>query len=206
MQRTCVGWPARSVRSLRYHGTVLCLADSAPNFTANRSLVAPPPSGICYFAPNICSSLPWWRLPLSGGQKGQLELGEGFKVSEMPREVPIPDSSICKRYFPSPQTKAAVVDCEPGAERSRQTHRGERRARQHPPASLSASRQGEVMTDNGPTNLVLRYLRDIDGKLDRLQVGVNDLQSRVTVNSRLDRFEARLDQIERRLGLCKASS
>ena len=53
MQRTCVGWPARSVRSLRYHGTVLCLADSAPNFTANRSLVAPPPSGICYFAPNI---------------------------------------------------------------------------------------------------------------------------------------------------------
>jgi hypothetical protein len=53
---------------------------------------------------------------------------------------------------------------------------------------------------------VLRYLRDIDGKLDRLQVGVNDLQSRVTVNSRLDRFEARLDRIERRLGLCKASS
>jgi hypothetical protein len=62
------------------------------------------------------------------------------------------------------------------------------------------------MTDNGPTNLVLRYLRDSDGKLDRLQVGVNDLQSRVTVNSRLDRFEARLDRIERRLGLCKASS
>jgi hypothetical protein len=26
-----------------------------------------------------------WGLPLSGGQKGQLELGEGFKVSEMPR-------------------------------------------------------------------------------------------------------------------------
>jgi hypothetical protein len=62
------------------------------------------------------------------------------------------------------------------------------------------------MTDNGPTNLVLRYLRDIDGKLDRLQVGVNDLKSRVTVNSRLDRFEARLDRIERRLGLRKASS
>ena len=38
--RTCVGWPARSVRSLRYHGTVLYLADSAPNFTANRFLVA----------------------------------------------------------------------------------------------------------------------------------------------------------------------
>jgi hypothetical protein len=62
------------------------------------------------------------------------------------------------------------------------------------------------MTDNGPTNVVLRYLRDIDGKLDRLQVGVNDLKSRVTVNSRLDRFEARLDRIERRLGLRKASS
>jgi len=38
--RTCVEWPARSVRSLRYHGTVLYLADSAPNFTANRFLVA----------------------------------------------------------------------------------------------------------------------------------------------------------------------
>jgi len=59
------------------------------------------------------------------------------------------------------------------------------------------------MSDNGPTNLVLRYLRDIDRKLDRLQVGVNDLKSRV---SRLDRFEARLDRIERRLGLRKASS
>jgi len=66
MQRTCVGWPARSVRSLRYHGTVLCLADSAPNFTANRSLVAPPPSGICYFTPNICSSLPWAAIALPG--------------------------------------------------------------------------------------------------------------------------------------------
>jgi len=32
VQRTCVGWAGRSVRSLRYHGTVLCLADSAPNF------------------------------------------------------------------------------------------------------------------------------------------------------------------------------
>jgi len=31
--RTCVGWPDRSVRSLRYHGTVLYLADSAPNFS-----------------------------------------------------------------------------------------------------------------------------------------------------------------------------
>jgi len=40
VQRTCVGWAARSVRSLRYHGTVLCLADSAPNFTASRFLVA----------------------------------------------------------------------------------------------------------------------------------------------------------------------
>src|SRR5262249_17255235 len=41
--RTCVEWPARSVRSLRYHGTVLYLADSAPNFTANRSLVGSRP-------------------------------------------------------------------------------------------------------------------------------------------------------------------
>jgi hypothetical protein len=56
--RTYVGWPARSVRSLRYHGTVLCLADSAPNFTTSRFSIAPPPCGTCYSAPNICSLLP----------------------------------------------------------------------------------------------------------------------------------------------------
>ena len=60
--RTYVGWPARSVRSLRYHGTVLCLADSAPNFTASRFLVARARPATCYSAPNICSSLPWWQL------------------------------------------------------------------------------------------------------------------------------------------------
>jgi hypothetical protein len=56
--RTYVGWPARSVRSLRYHGTVLCLADSAANFTTSRFSIAPPPCGTCYSAPNICSLLP----------------------------------------------------------------------------------------------------------------------------------------------------
>src|SRR5262245_45731932 len=135
MQRTCVGWPARSVRSLRYHGTVLCLADSAPNFTANRSLVAPPPSGICYFAPNICSSLPWWRLPFSGGQKGQLELGEGFKVSEMPREDaiflrewPIPNASTRRRNFRTPAPKATAYHCDAQAATQPPARPGARRA------------------------------------------------------------------------------
>ena len=62
--------------------------------------------------------------------------------------------------------------------------------------------------------VVLRYLRDIDRKADRLIDEMRDLTSRVTglevglalVNSRLDRLEGRLGRIERRLGLSEASS
>jgi len=56
--RTCVGWPARSVRSLRYHGTVLYLADSAPNFSEPLLSRFAARAGLCYSAPNICSLLP----------------------------------------------------------------------------------------------------------------------------------------------------
>ena len=62
---------------------------------------------------------------------------------------------------------------------------------------------------NEPDNLVLRQLRLMDGKLDRLLDDVHDLKVRVTaveeglsgVNRRLDRVEQRVDRIERRLDL-----
>jgi site-specific recombinase len=69
-------------------------------------------------------------------------------------------------------------------------------------------------------SLVLRYLRRIDEKVDRLAGDVSDLKLRMTnceqqiaalsamasgqyasVSTRLDRIEARLDRIERRLDL-----
>jgi phage shock protein A len=73
--------------------------------------------------------------------------------------------------------------------------------------------------EHGPDNLVLRMLRELDRKVDRIIDDLRDLKSRMTaletfvntsiglissvtgVNSRLDRVEARLDRIERRLEL-----
>ena len=63
-----------------------------------------------------------------------------------------------------------------------------------------------------PDSLVLRYLRRIDEKLDRVAADVADLKVRTTsietsiavVNNRIDRIEARLDRIERRLELADA--
>ncbi len=67
-----------------------------------------------------------------------------------------------------------------------------------------------------PDNLILRYLRRIDEKVDRLGDDVRDLKVRMTavdrqlgdlhvaiagVNGRIDKVEARLDRIERRLDL-----
>jgi hypothetical protein len=60
-----------------------------------------------------------------------------------------------------------------------------------------------------PDNLVLTYLRRLDGKLDRVIDDVQDLKVRMTaveeglsgVNRRLDRIEIRGDRIERRLEL-----
>ncbi|RJF67330.1 hypothetical protein [Rhodopseudomonas palustris] len=60
-----------------------------------------------------------------------------------------------------------------------------------------------------PDNLVLTYLRRLDGKIDRVLDDVQDLKVRMTaveeglagVNRRLDRLEVRVDRIERRLEL-----
>ncbi len=79
------------------------------------------------------------------------------------------------------------------------------------------------MTDDGPDNLVLRYLRRIDEKVDRLGDRIDDLTVRATAvevglnavrrdlvslfesDARLqvsvDRQGARLDRIEQRLNL-----
>ena len=70
-----------------------------------------------------------------------------------------------------------------------------------------------VMSD-GPDSLVLRFLRTIDGKLDRVLDEVSDLKVRVTnvesnlvaLNRRVDRFDSRAERIERRLGLAEGSA
>ena len=59
-----------------------------------------------------------------------------------------------------------------------------------------------------PDNLVLRYLRRIDEKLDRRQEDVRELKNRTgileqqyaSISNRVDRIEQRLERIERRLG------
>lgn len=75
------------------------------------------------------------------------------------------------------------------------------------------------MTD-APESLILRYLRQIDQKVDRVIEDVHDLKVRMTaveeslagiyqnlagVHRRIDRVEARLDRIERRLDLAETS-
>jgi hypothetical protein len=74
------------------------------------------------------------------------------------------------------------------------------------------------MTDD-PDNLILLYLRRLDGKIDHLTEVVLDLGRRVTSleegvarlhfdfagqSARLDRVEARLNRIERRLDIVPA--
>jgi uncharacterized protein YigA (DUF484 family) len=69
---------------------------------------------------------------------------------------------------------------------------------------------------NEPDNAVLRYLRRIDEKLDRLAEDVRDLKGRMTTletqmglvqmglarqSEHIDRMEIRLERIERRLDL-----
>jgi chromosome segregation ATPase len=66
------------------------------------------------------------------------------------------------------------------------------------------------MTDpsnDGPDSIVLRYLRRIDEKADRITIQLSDLTGRVSavemgltlLNGRVDRLEARIDRIEGRL-------
>ncbi|MGO1079026.1 hypothetical protein [Inquilinus sp. CA228] len=69
-------------------------------------------------------------------------------------------------------------------------------------------------------SLILRYLRQIDQKIDRLAEDVSDLKVRMTavvenlagvhrrierVEARIGHVEARLDRIERRLDLAETS-
>jgi predicted nuclease with TOPRIM domain len=73
--------------------------------------------------------------------------------------------------------------------------------------------------DDGPDNLVLRYLREIDRKqdvilerLDNLTVRVSALENMMgfvvtavgALNTRVDAVERRLERIERRLNLVEA--
>jgi hypothetical protein len=82
------------------------------------------------------------------------------------------------------------------------------------------------MSDDGPENLVLRYLRNIDAKIDRLSDRVGRLEGRMTsveqavlsvrrdilqvydgqvnLQHTLDAHGERLDRIERRLELLPA--
>jgi hypothetical protein len=76
------------------------------------------------------------------------------------------------------------------------------------------------MADDGPDNLVLRYLREIDRKVDAVGERLDNLTSRVsalegvvgflitqhaTLHARLDGIDRRLERIERRLNLVEAS-
>jgi predicted nucleic acid-binding Zn-ribbon protein len=63
-----------------------------------------------------------------------------------------------------------------------------------------------------PDSLVLRYLRQIDEKLDLLRADVHDLKVRMShveegiggINRRIDRLDQRMDRIEKRMGLVDA--
>ncbi len=65
------------------------------------------------------------------------------------------------------------------------------------------------MSDEGPDNLVLRYLRAMDRKLDRVIEDLHDLKLRVgtvelgvtRIQHTLDRHSEPLDRIERRVDL-----
>jgi len=67
-----------------------------------------------------------------------------------------------------------------------------------------------------PDDLILRYLRSIDARLDRAIDDIASLKVRMgaietafaghvaRVNARFDQIEVRLDRIERRLGMIEA--
>jgi prefoldin subunit 5 len=63
-----------------------------------------------------------------------------------------------------------------------------------------------------PDSLILRYLRPIDEKLDRLAYDVREIKTRVgileqqyaSVSNRIDQIETRLERIETRVGLVEA--
>lgn len=63
-----------------------------------------------------------------------------------------------------------------------------------------------------PDSIILRYLREIDAKVDLLRGDVHDLKVRMThveeglagVNRRLDRVDERMDRLEKRVGLVES--
>lgn len=62
---------------------------------------------------------------------------------------------------------------------------------------------------DGPDSLVLRFMRQVDAKLDRVIDDLGDIKVRVTnveenlvaLNRRADRMDLRIERIERRLDL-----
>ncbi len=68
------------------------------------------------------------------------------------------------------------------------------------------------MTTGEPDRLVLRFLRNIDQKLDALREDMRELKARVgileqqyaSLSNRIDRIELRLDGIEKCLELAEA--
>ena len=66
---------------------------------------------------------------------------------------------------------------------------------------------------DGPDSLVLRFMRQVDAKLDRVIDDLADIKVRVTnveenlvaLNRRADRMDLRVERIERRLGLTEAA-
>jgi tetrahydromethanopterin S-methyltransferase subunit G len=75
---------------------------------------------------------------------------------------------------------------------------------------------------DAPENMVLRYLRQIDQKVDRVIAEVNELKTRIgrrletsvaqihvhlaELSVRMDKIDGRLDRIERRLTLVDAEA
>ncbi|WP_439541819.1 hypothetical protein [Hyphomicrobium sp.] len=63
-----------------------------------------------------------------------------------------------------------------------------------------------------PDNIILRYLREIDAKLDLVRADVHDLKVRMShveegiggINRRIDRLEARMDRLEKRFQIVDA--
>jgi len=66
---------------------------------------------------------------------------------------------------------------------------------------------------DGPDSLVLRFMRHVDAKLDRVIDDLADIKVRVTnvaenlaaLNRRVDRIDLRVERIERRLNLVEGA-
>jgi archaellum component FlaC len=80
------------------------------------------------------------------------------------------------------------------------------------PIYITDRSQLEFAVTDEPDSLVLRYLRPMDEKIDRIADDMRDIKVRLTgveenlagVHRRLDRVETRVEQIEKRLDLVDA--